>query len=364
MGVKSALGLLLLLTLPTPGCATSRGGAGGDGVKSPMLCAQPPQRSFAILYHASLEHVPAGAKRLDLWIPVPSSDAQQSVDKVVVDSPLPHEWQTDSEYGNQVLHVWSDDPERADVMIRFFCTRHAEVAFPPGSARDVSTGPAPTPRLLQPDRLGIIDDRVRRLAAEITAGKEGTLARARAIYDYVIAHMAYDKTTPGWGAGDTARACAIGKGNCTDFHALFISLARASGIPARFGIGLQIPPGEKQGSIGGYHCWAEFWLAGTGWVPVDASEAWKNPDRRDYYFGALDEDRVRLSIGRDIYLAGMRGPPLNYGLWPYAEADGQAVSVGHSVFFSAVEHLEGPAKRGLADATGGGSQLPLFPLSR
>ena len=43
-----------------------------------------------------------------------------------------------------------------------------------------------------------------------------TRERARAIYDHVVDHMDYNKTTPGWGNGDTLRACDVGKGNCTD----------------------------------------------------------------------------------------------------------------------------------------------------
>jgi len=36
------------------------------------------------------------------------------------------------------------------------------------------------------------------------------------------------------------------------------------------------------GEIGGYHCWAEFYLRGYGWVPVDTSEGWKQPEKRDF----------------------------------------------------------------------------------
>jgi len=49
-----------------------------------------------------------------------------------------------------------------------------------------------------------------------------------------------------------------------------------------------VPEGKTEGDITGYHCWAEFYLAGVGWVPVDASEAWKNPAKRDFFFGAHD----------------------------------------------------------------------------
>ena len=146
--------------------------------------------------------------------------------------------------------------------------------------------------------------------------------------------MAYDKTMPGWGRGDTRRACLLGKGNCTDFHSLFISMARAERIPARFKIGVVIPQ-EPSGVIPGYHCWAEFYEKGQGWVPVDASEAWKHPELADYYFGAHDPNRFLISVGRDIQLVPrQQGEPVNIFFSPYVEVDEQAFSdVGVEVRF-------------------------------
>lgn len=294
-----------------------------------------PSRSFDITYIATIPEVPQGARRLDVWLPVPSSDARQTITNLRVDSSLQHELGTEGEYGNHVLHLWSDAPAGASATLRFNCTRREQHSLPTDARADVSQEPAPVARLLQADRLGVIDDRVRLLAAQITAGKSDTQAKARAIYDYVIGHMAYDKVVPGWGNGDTLRACNVGKGNCTDFHALFISLARASGIPARFGIGFQIPAEKQQGPVTGYHCWAEFWVPDFGWVPVDASEAWKDQNLRDFYFGSLDDNRFRLSLGRDIRVPGMKGEPLNYFLSPYAEVDGKPVKAERSVTFAA-----------------------------
>ncbi|HEY2586003.1 MAG TPA: transglutaminase domain-containing protein [Tepidisphaeraceae bacterium] len=324
-------------------------GCGGEpgGRALPQATTQPaelaavtaaaPSRYFAVAYTAKIPAVPAGAKRLDLWMPVPSSDAQQAVRDVRVITSLPHELAQDSEYGNVILHVWSDQPlaDSIDVTVRYTVERRAEQAFPSQQQANVSRTPEPDDRLLAPDRLGVIDDRIRALAARITAGKADTLAKARAIYDYVLAHMTYDKQAPGWGQGDTRRACEVGKGNCTDFHALFISLARASGIPARFGIRFQVPPGQREGTLAGYHCWAEFWLPGTGWVPVDASEAWKDPGKRAFYFGGLDDDRFRVSLGRDVRLPGRDGEPVNYLLTPVAEADGRAIAAEKVVTFTA-----------------------------
>ena len=56
------------------------------------------------------------------------------------------------------------------------------------------------------------------------------------------------------------------------YHAYFIALTRAVGIPARFAIGVTIPADKSEGTIEGYHCWAEFFADGR-WIPVDISEA-------------------------------------------------------------------------------------------
>ena len=120
------------------------------------------------------------------------------------------------------------------------------------------------------------------------------------IYEYVVGVMSYDKSGKGWGRGDALYACDVRRGNCTDFHSLFMALARSRGIPARFTIGFPIGK-PKFGQVPGYHCWAEFY-AGSEWVPIDASEAWKNPARHDYYFGHLDAARVAFTMGRDLEL--------------------------------------------------------------
>jgi hypothetical protein len=74
----------------------------------------------------------------------------------------------------------------------------------------------------------------------------------------------------------------------------------------------------------GYHCRAECFAPGNGWFPVDASEAAKDPSRREYFFGALDENRVEFSRGRDLVLnPPQQGEPLNYFVFPYAEIDGK-----------------------------------------
>ena len=147
------------------------------------------ERHFEIVSVATLPKLPASARRMDTWLPIPSCDHQQTITNVRVDAPLAYEFQTDPDEGNRILHAWTDRPDAATIRMRFGCTRREERALPPDRQENVSTTPTPSHRQLQPDRLGVIDDRIRSLASRITAGKSDVLARTRAIYDYVIAHM-------------------------------------------------------------------------------------------------------------------------------------------------------------------------------
>jgi transglutaminase-like putative cysteine protease len=136
--------------------------------------------------------------------------------------------------------------------------------------------------------------------------------------------MKYSKEGKGWGQGDAVWACDSRFGNCTDFHSLFISMARGNKVPAKFEMGFSVPEKHGRGPVGGYHCWAWF-LSKQGWIPVDISEANRHPDQTEYYFGNLTEDRVQFTTGRDITLAPPQaGGPLNYFIYPYAEVDGRA----------------------------------------
>jgi len=89
----------------------------------------------------------------------------------------------------------------------------------------------------------------RRASREGHSGQDSALDKARAIYDYVFTTMRYDKTGTGWGHGDVLYACDAKKGNCTDFHSLFIAMARSQGIPARFEIGFPLPPDKHSAEL-------------------------------------------------------------------------------------------------------------------
>lgn len=291
------------------------------------------ERSFEFTYEV---HVPASfdsTATTHLWIPLPQPDGYQEIHSLHIDSPVAYTQGRDPEYGNTFAMFTPSSKESASgfsATLHFTATRREHtVSLDAASLQNLSSAGSTGPqmqRYLEPDNLVPLSGVIAELAREHTTGDTTTLQKARHIYDYVVATLRYDKSGEGWGRGDAVWACTSKRGNCTDFHSLLIGMMRSSGIPARFEIGFPLPEGKSEGDIPGYHCWAEFYLGGVGWVPVDASEAWKNPAKRDYFFSAHDTNRVFFTYGRDIRLSpDQRGGPLNYFIYPYAETNGQPV---------------------------------------
>ncbi|NVO31579.1 transglutaminase-like domain-containing protein [Hymenobacter lapidiphilus] len=300
----------------------------------------PRSRTFRFDYTATVPAAPAGTKAVELWLPVPHDDASQQVRQLRITAPVAYDIQT-GEYGNRILHLRATGAELKgfEVKMSLEATRQEHLSLSQAAGpRPTSEAPDPNlARWLAPDNLVPLDPKIRLWATEVVAkaGAKTDLEKARAIYEHVVSTVSYDKTGQGWGRGDIYYACDARRGNCTDFHAVFIGYCRALGIPARFSIGFPLPAERGAAEIKGYHCWAEFFTAETGWVPIDASEAAKNPARRNYFFGAHDENRLEFSRGRDLVLTPrQKDQALNYFIYPYAEADGQPLAgVSHRFRF-------------------------------
>jgi transglutaminase-like putative cysteine protease len=296
----------------------------------------PPARTFHFTYTFTVKDIPAGAKRVRVWVPVPQTDEHQKVRVVAVKAPAKTQMTHDPEYGNRMIYAEIQNPApsssggKAEFTLEYEVTRReysrGDYAQLERKGKNQTPGVVPVSmtRLVAPDNLIPTDGKIKALAVDVTGSQTGTIAKAKAAYDYFFTNMRYDKTGSGWGRGDAVWACDAKHGNCTDFHSPFIGVLRSDGIPARFDIGFPLPENKDKGEIAGYHCWAEFYAARTGWIPVDISEAWKAKQKEDYFFGSVDANRVQFSTGRDITLSPKQdGPALNYFVYPYVEIDGK-----------------------------------------
>ena len=130
----------------------------------------------------------------------------------------------------------------------------------------------------------IASSRISALAAELAANLRTPLDELRAFWNFFFERMMLGVLH---GEQRLDDILDLGWFDCRLGSALFVALCRARGIPARTCSGFTLY------SIPFYHYWAEAWIGGVGWFPVDLS-CWDlslrgaDGEWREYFFGALD----------------------------------------------------------------------------
>jgi hypothetical protein len=286
---------------------------------TPAPADAPRTREVVFNYQATIRELSPGV-RARVWLPVPPSNSDQTSSLVIQELPESFHIAQEKKHGNWIL--FTEPTAAADGTVRLavsYRVRRAELRADGGSQpqhEDLS-------KFLRPEsKVPIAGEPLRLLQGRQLPADQ--LELSRVLYDVVENHMRYSKEGTGWGQGDSIWACRSKYGNCSDFHSLFISLARSQGIPATFEMGFPLPDERGEAEISGYHCWAKFRPNKRGWIPVDISEADKHPDLREYYYGNLTENRIMFTTGRDLELVPKQsGPPLNFFIYPYVEVDGK-----------------------------------------
>lgn len=327
-----------MLALHVGGMSASRAAAPPDAPVPPRTL------TTRFTYKATVPKTPAQTQALDLWLPIPSDNEFQTVSDLKVESPLPHQVNRETDFGNRMIYIRSEKPSDPLTVTVSFVVKRKPVQVLAGTPA-MRTGDEENARelrkLMQPDSKVPTGGRYGKIAADVSTGRTSVQDKARSFFTHVVETMEYDykKESPKLGEGDAAFVCDYKKGNCSDLHSYLISLARSSKIPAFLEYGFPLTgipssdPVPREGSIAGYHCWTWFHDTKRGWVPLDASDArrWsdaKQADVKAYLFGNLITERsaVAMSRGRDLTLVPRQQyGPVNYFIYPYAEADGKPV---------------------------------------
>jgi transglutaminase-like putative cysteine protease len=304
-----------------------------------------PWRSFAVTTRIDLAAAGAPAQA---WIPLPSVEADDWV------SPEGDTWSgnattaevvTDAKYGARILHATfaEGEPQPSIAVVSRFRSRDRA-----GGSGAAPLSDAERRLYLAPTDLMPTDGIVREAAERITAGATSDEAKARAIYDWVVENTARVAAVRGCGTGDVASMLASGNlgGKCADLNALYVALARASGLPARDLYGIRVAPsafgyaslGAKDATVTkAQHCRAEVHLAATGWTPVDPADVRKvmleEPPgenaldsavvvaAREKLFGAWEGNWMPYNAAHDLVLPGS-AHKVAFLMYPQAEVAG------------------------------------------
>lgn len=303
----------------------------------------PPWRSFAVTTRVAVPH-PKGSTRL--WLPLPSAVDEDWVKagEPVIETTGSVEVAPIGSQGERVLAVAfpADTPQPEVKVTALVQTRDRQVNLEaPGAPRALSAELRASST--RGTELIPTDGIVRDTAAAITASSATDLAKARAIYEWVVENTFRDAKVRGCGTGDVAAMLQSGTlgGKCADINALYVGLARASGLPARDVYGIRVAPSRRgYKSLGAntevisksQHCRAEVWLDGFGWVPVDPADvrkvALEEPPgnlplnaapvqrARETLFGAWEMNWIPYNTAHDLTLPGWGSGTLPFLMYP------------------------------------------------
>ena len=132
---------------------------------------------------------------------------------------------------------------------------------------------------------------IKKFTKELVGGIQDPIDKCKKIYNYIIKNISYSNKK----SKNALETFKTKKGDCGSHVALFCAMARSVGVPARPIVGYWAE--EKYGF---YHVWAEFYVNGVGWIPVDPTVGVDNPSVREYYFGNMDNKRFVMSKGFDL----------------------------------------------------------------
>jgi len=294
---------------------------------------QNPQK-YRVEFVATIRNEAFALDRLLVYLPRPIDwDGQADVTLEEV-SPAPSREETDPVFGNGIYY-WqmNNTPKQGEALpfkIRFTYTAY-EIAtkINPDDVQPYRQDDPLYKLYTRPERfIEASDPQIVEIANQVAAGETNSYRLARKFYDYVIATAHYQLLGKGLLGAKTL--ITTGQGECGDYSALFIALSRAKGIPARPVVGYWAVSGLEQ-----THVWAEFYLQGFGWIPVDPTFGQSRPGipgRPDYYFGNMDNQRVILNKGYNIQMVppapdNYLAPLMQEQSWWFWGSSGDAATV-------------------------------------
>jgi transglutaminase-like putative cysteine protease len=146
------------------------------------------------------------------------------------------------------------------------------------------------------------DEAIKALGTKICGRERNPYLKAQKIYDWLLKEGNIGVAA----AGSTLMESVLAPDIVLDPYTaalLFCSLARSAGIPA-----IPVSGALVKGSAALRHYWAEFWIDGFGWIPLDpalgagaAPEGFNlRSDASVWYFGNLDNQHIAFSRDQTV----------------------------------------------------------------
>jgi len=228
-------------------------------------------------------------QRLDVYFALPENRESQVIHNPPEFEPPPREFVTDR-WGQRFAHFVYENvaPSQTVRSVTKVQATVYEVTFfvRPDKVGPLTAIPADVKqRYLQDgEKYMIQHPTIQRAVKEAVGDEKNPYWIARKIYRYLMDKMYYE-LAGGWNVAP--KVLERGNGSCSEYSFVYIAMARAAGLPARY-VGSVVVRGDDASLDDVFHRWVEVYLPNYGWIPVDPSGG-DQPSRRmqALFFGHL-----------------------------------------------------------------------------
>ena len=272
------------------------------------------KRNYTVNYSVNVKIGEAEAPNtMYLWIPQPAASAAQRNKELLLSSIEPFIGQ----YRGVSLYKIDNLASGSDVQIRLAWkvdVYSVETAIQPQSVRQEYNTPISDANMQSTSHFPAGDQRIKNQAAAILGRERNPYLKAQRIYEWMTGGTFTWESQAG---GDVFSALETKHMDSYLAALLYCTLLRSAGIPCQPVAGVLINRSRQTVN----HYWAEFWIDGFGWIPVDPAmgagavpgyQAYEG--QSNYYFGNIDSQRIAFSRGF-INLSPMdpRGRTVSHG---------------------------------------------------
>lgn len=257
------------------------------------------REAWVVFTHQVRNFGPDPLAALDVYVAVPRDRPSQKLLGAPVFEPAPASTATDR-WGQPVARFHRDDLPAGQIstvqMKARVRARAIQYVIHPHKVQKLWKIPAEVRRRYLEDagKYDIHDPRIKDAVTEAVGSERNPYWIARKIYDYLLAHMHYERVG-GWDVAP--KVLHRGSGSCSEYTYVYIAMCRAAGLPARY-VGSLVVRKDDASYDDVYHRWAEVYLPPYGWVPVDPSRGDKpTPAAQAEGFGQLSPDFLITTAG-------------------------------------------------------------------
>lgn len=227
--------------------------------------------------------LPGPATILRFSFPVGTDYPTQKIDKIY---PLyPGASLRNDEEGNTIMNYAAPIPIRngQDLLLGFITRGRFGILSTQKVNRAAISWDAPVPIEIRetylerkPFAYSLSDPLILSISSALVSDGPDPILVTHRVWNFVHEKLFYRKLPRPNTAADILSA---GHGKCGEFTRLSVSLLRACGLPARGVYGFRL---TNDGPTGDAHAWAETYLPGSGWVPIQPQKRVPNDDSYPY----------------------------------------------------------------------------------